>query len=325
MSRLLLTGSKGLCGSAIVALLADEKNKSYLPSSETSLHCTTSADTDLCNHVSTDALFQRVRPSHVIHCAARVGGLFKNQREPVEMGRLNLQMQDNVFENCKLHNSRLIIFLSTCIFPDKTTYPIDETMLHNGPPHPSNAAYAYSKRMAETMSQAYRSEYCLDSICVIPTNLYGPNDNFELEDAHVIPALIHKAILAKRAGKKLVVAGTGAPLRQFLFSSDLAKVILLLLKHYDSSLGPIIISPSSETEVSIGDVARLIARFTGLGEENIVFDSTKSDGQFRKTADNRKLKTFLDKYAPSFVFTPLEVGIKESCEWMQNNFDSCRK
>ena len=321
-NSILLTGSAGLCGSAIQALFADETNK---PSTDTTLHCSTSSDTDLCSTASTEALFERVQPSHVIHCAARVGGLFKNQREPVEMGRLNMLMQDNIFESCKRHRSRLIIFLSTCIFPDKTSYPINESMLHDGPPHPSNAAYAYSKRFAETMSHAYRSEYGLDSICVIPTNLYGPNDNFELQDAHVIPALIHKAILARRAGEKLIVAGSGKPLRQFLYSKDLAIVVLLLLKHYDSSKGPIIISPSPDTEVSIGDVARLIATFTGLGEENIVFDTSKSDGQHKKTADNLKLKSFLAEHAPSFTFTPLEEGIKASCEWMESHFDTCRK
>lgn len=320
---LLVTGSRGLCGSALVSLLA--KDKSYLPTETTILQCTTSLETDLTKKVETDTLFARISPKFVIHTAAIVGGLFRNQREPVEMGRLNLLMQDNIFEACKANHSKLVLFLSTCIFPDVTTYPINETMLHLGPPHDSNAAYAYAKRMAETMSRAYRIEYGLDSLCVVPTNLYGPNDNFELNDAHVIPALIHKAWLAKLKGEKLIVAGTGKPLRQFLFNDDVAKLVLLLTKHYDSSNGSIILSPSPESEVSISEIAHLIAIHTGLGEHNIEFDETKSDGQYRKTADNQKLVKFLDEHAPDFVFTPLEIGIKATCEWFISHFDTCRK
>jgi GDP-L-fucose synthase len=123
--------------------------------------------------------------------------------------------------------------LSTCIFPDKTTYPIDETMLHTGPPHSSNAGYAYAKRMIDVLNRCYNEEYGCQFTSVIPTNIYGPHDNFNLEDSHVIPGLIHKACIAKDAGTDFVVWGSGTPLRQFIYSNDLAKLMIWTLRSYD--------------------------------------------------------------------------------------------
>ena len=129
--------------------------------------------------------------------------------------------------------AKLVSCLSTCIFPDKTTYPIDETMLHTGPPHSSNAGYAYAKRMIDVLNRCYNEEYGCQFTSVIPTNIYGPHDNFNLEDSHVIPGLIHKACIAKDAGADFVVWGSGTPLRQFIYSNDLAKLMIWTLRSYD--------------------------------------------------------------------------------------------
>lgn len=155
---------------------------------------------------------------------------------------------------------KVISCLSTCIFPDKTTYPIDETMVHNGPPHFSNEGYAYAKRMLEVMSRLYTKEYEGETLftTVIPTNIFGPYDNFHVHDGHVLPAIIHRAYLAKRAGDpQFAVWGTGAPLRQFIYSKDLGKLFLWVLRSYNDP-SPITLSVDEADEVTIGDVARTV-------------------------------------------------------------------
>ena len=158
-----------------------------------------------------------------------------------------------------------------------------------------------------------------DFVCVIPTNIYGPHDNFNLEDAHVIPALIHKCHLAKEAGEDFVVRGSGTPLRQFIYSEDLAVLIMKVLEDYQEN-GSIILSVSEEDEVSIKDIALEIAKAFEY-EERIVFDTSYSDGQYKKTADNRKLKNLIGDYK----FIEINEGIKKSVEWFLENYDSCRK
>lgn len=170
--------------------------------------------------------------------------------------------------------------LSTCIFPDKTTYPIDETMIHNGPPHSSNEGYAYAKRMIDVMNHCYAEEYDCKFTSVIPTNIYGPHDNFNVEEGHVIPGLIHKCYLAKQRGEPFMIWGSGSPLRQFIFSEDLAELMIWAVRDYDvrnrrptapppranaaplprQSIEPLILSVDEAAEVSIKDVALEVAK-----------------------------------------------------------------
>lgn len=148
--------------------------------------------------------------------------------------RENMLINDNVMEACRVHGvQKLVSCLSTCIFPDKTTYPIDETMIHDGPPHPSNEGYAYAKRMVDVMNRCYREQYGCRFTSVIPTNVFGPHDNFSIEDGHVIPGLIHKCFLAKRDGHPFVIWGSGSPLRQFIHSMDLGALLVWTLRHYE--------------------------------------------------------------------------------------------
>jgi GDP-L-fucose synthase len=192
-------------------------------------------------------------------------------------------------------------------------------MLHNGPPHTSNDAYAYAKRMLEVQSKAYQEQYGENFICIIPTNIYGDYDNYSIESGHVIPALIHKCYIAKQQGKPFVVCGSGKPLRQFIYSLDLAKLIMWSLLEYNEKES-IILSNSEEDEVSIEDIARLIAREFDY-EQHMIFDTSFSDGQFKKTADNSKLM----KLYPEMKFTDIHIGIKNSVQWFQDNYDVCRK
>jgi len=279
-----------------------------------------SRDGDLRDPDQTRALFQKYRPTHVIHLAAYVGGLYRNMAQPVEFMKYNLAINQNVMQMCFEHKvEKLVSCLSTCIFPDKTPFPIDETMVHNGAPHPSNFAYAYAKRLIDTANRAYNQEYGCKFTSVIPTNVYGPHDNYNLEDSHVVPGLIHKFYLAKRDGTDVTCFGTGCPLRQFIFARDLAKLFVWTLRHYEDP-EPLILSVDESDEITIRDVVETIRDAIGF-EGAIHWDTSKSDGQHKKTACNKKLRSL----CPGFEFTPFKQGIKESVDWLVKNYNHARK
>ena len=279
-----------------------------------------SKDCDLTNLESTKTFFDLHQPDYVIHLAAYVGGLFKNMNFKVDMYEKNMLMNYNVLKCCHdLKVKKVVSCLSTCIFPDKTSYPINEEMLHNGAPHNSNDAYAYAKRMLEVHSKAYQEQYGDNFVCVIPTNIYGENDNYDLEGGHVIPALMHKCYLAKQDNKPFVVRGTGTPLRQFIYATDLAKLMMWTLEIYDEN-DSVILSVGEKDEMSIKDVATLIAKEFKY-EHMMEFDTGYSDGQFKKTADNSKLM----RLNPRFQFTSMNEGMSKSVKWFVENFDTCRK
>uniref|UniRef100_UPI00358F457E GDP-L-fucose synthase isoform X2 n=1 Tax=Myxine glutinosa TaxID=7769 RepID=UPI00358F457E len=268
----------------------------------------------------TRLLFEKHKPTHVVHLAAMVGGLFRNLQYNLDFLRNNVCMNDNVL-HCAFEAGvkRVVSCLSTCIFPAKTTYPIDETMIHNGPPHESNFGYSYAKRLLDVQNRAYFKQHGCRFTSIIPTNVFGPDDNFNIEDGHVLPGLVHKAYIAKRDGSPLVVWGTGKPRRQFIYSMDLARLIVWVLLKYEE-IEPIILSVGEEDEVSIKEVAEAVAAGMDF-QGQIAFDVTKSDGQFKKTASNAKLR----KYLPDFSFTPFDQAVKETCEWFVKNYSSARK
>jgi len=303
MKKILVTGGSGLVGNGI-------KSVQYFFSNEYEFIYVSSKDYNLCNLKDTQQMFETHKPNYVIHLAANVGGLYKNMNQKVDMFEINLMINFNVIKCAHdFKVEKLIACLSTCIFPDKVEYPIDESVLHNGPPHFSNDAYAYAKRMLEVHCRAYRENYGDKFFCIIPTNIYGPHDNFDLENGHVLPALIHKCYLAKQQNISFVVRGSGTPLRQFIYSEDLAILIIFILKKFEDD--NIILSVSEKEEVSIGDVARLIAKAFDY-EHRIVFDKSFADGQFKKTVSNAKLLDFLRE---DFEFTPIEQGIKQTVDW----------
>jgi GDP-L-fucose synthase len=243
-----------------------------------------------------------------------------NTHTQVEFYRENTLINDNIMENCRLHNvTKLVSMLSTCIFPDKTTYPINETMLHDGPPHPSNEGYAYAKRLIDTMNRAYAEEYGCNFTSIIPTNIYGPHDNFSIQNGHVIPGLIHKCYIAKKEGTPFTIWGSGTPLRQFIYSLDLAELTVWVMREYHSP-DPITLSVDESAEVSIKDVALAVAKAMKF-EGEVVFDTTKADGQFKKTACNKKLRS----YRPDYNFTSMEEGIQKSVDWFLENYETARK
>ena len=324
--RVLVTGGSGLVGSALHSVSGPELKYKFVFMS--------SSDCDLTEYDATLRYFRRIAPHAVIHLAAAVGGLFKNMRCKVDMFETNMIINLNVLRACHESGvSKVVSCLSTCIFPDEKTKSgaISESMLHAGPPHASNDAYAYAKRMLEVQSRCYREQHGRNYVCVIPTNIYGPHDNFNLDNAHVIPALVHKCYLAKRDGVPLVVAGSGAPLRQFIYSRDLALLLIWTLEHYDATSdgdagagsGTLILSVDPADEISIAEVVRHIADAIGL-DNDIVYDTAQPDGQFKKTADNAKFKRLYGDDAP-FAFTPIRRGIMETVQWFVQNHHSARK
>lgn len=311
----LVTGGTGLVGYGIQKVVSEDP----LAQDERWVFLS-SKDANLIDRTETEAIFQEYKPTHVIHLAARVGGLFHNMAKKVEFYRENVIMNDNVMECSRIHGvEKLVSCLSTCIFPDKTSYPIDETMLHAGPPHNSNMGYSIAKRMVDSMNHCYNEQYGCNFTSIIPTNIYGPHDNFNIEDGHVIPGLIHKSYLAKQSGDDFTIWGTGKPMRQFIFSEDLARLAIWVMRSY-TEIEPIILSGDEDGEVPIADVAKMVANAIGYDRE-VKFDSAKADGQFKKTASNKKLRSYL----PDYKFKPIEDGIKESVDWFVANYDKARK
>jgi len=310
----MITGGSGLVGQAI----KEFTDANCLPNEKWIF--LSSKDGDLRDRKATDAIFEKFKPTHVIHLAAKVGGLFANMAHKVEFYRENVLINDNVMENCRINKvKKLVSFLSTCIFPDKTSYPIDETMLHDGPPHSSNEGYALAKRLIDTMNRAYAEEYGCNFTSIIPTNIFGPSDNFSIQNGHVIPGLIHKCYIAKKNNTPFTIWGSGTPLRQFIFSLDLAELTVWVMRDYHSP-EPITLSVGEEEEVSIRDVALSVAKAMKF-EGEVIFDKEKADGQFKKTACNKKLRGL----RPDYKFTSIDDGIQKSVDWFNKNYETCRK
>ena len=309
--KILITGGTGLVGSAIKKISNRYPKYSFIFIS--------SKDCDLTDFQETTQIFLKLNPDYVIHLAANVGGLFKNMNQKVKMFEDNLMINYNVVKCCHAFNiKKLVAVLSTCIFPDEVSYPITEEMLHHGPPHVSNEGYAYAKRMLEIHIKKYREQYNKDFVCVSPCNVYGPNDNFNLEESHVIPAIIHKCYLAKKNNTEFILKGTGKALRQFIYSEDLGELILKILEKNNISYPNIILSPKKE--YSIKEVAENIKEAFNYRKE-ITLETQYSNGQYRKNVSNQKLLSLF----PEFKFTSLEYGIRETISWFINNYNTCRR
>ena len=300
MKKILTTGGKGMVGSA------------------TNSDIKLGREYNLINPEETLKAFTDHKPTHVIHCAGKVGGVGGNMNYKGEYFYDNLMINTNVIESArKTGVQHLVAFLSTCVFPDDVKYPLTSNQIHLGEPHLSNYPYAYAKRMADVQIRAYREQYGLNYTSIIPSNIYGPNDNFSLEHGHVMPMLIHKLYLAKQNNTDFTVWGSGKPLREFIYSKDIAKISKWVVENYAGE-EPLIIS--GDEEVSIKDlVGILVDEFNFKGK--VIFDSSKPDGQYQKPSDNSKIKELL----PDFKYTSFEQGIKETVNWFKENYENARK
>lgn len=310
MGRLLITGQSGLVGSQFKGDLIS------LNSRVCDLRDSKAVDS-LFSFYTNKEIQKEYAVDKVIHTAAKVGGVGANMNFKGEFFYDNIMMNTNVIEACRKYGvEKLVVFLSTCVFPDNVEYPLTEKKIHLGPPHFSNDAYAYSKRMADIQIRAYREQYGLNYTSVIPTNIYGHNDNFNIENGHVIPSLIHKCFLARENKTDLTIWGSGKPLREFIYAKDVAELTKWVLDNYDEP-EPIILSTSDE--ISIRDVVDIIVKYMNF-KGKVIFDSSKPDGQFRKPSDNSKIK----KYLPNYEFIPFHIGMKETIEWFENNYPNIK-
>lgn len=311
---LIITGGSGLLGNAFKKLLPNAK---FPTRKELDL----SDKQKTFNYFNNFNSFSTSSINTVIHLAGMVGGVKANTEKVSDFYQINSLINNNVISSCILNDvPKLVCCLSTCIYPDEkfATYPLTEEQLHNGPPHNSNFGYAYAKRMVDVQLRAAKQQYGCDYISVIPNNMYGEHDNFDLENGHVIPALIRKIWEAKLNNKPTFeVWGDGEIYREFTYAEDIASAIIFCLEQGYSG-DPINIG--STKEYKLKDVITLICKELEYSGE-IVFDLSKPKGQIRKPTCNKK---FIELGWREEMYTPLEVGLKKTCKWFKENYPNVR-
>jgi GDP-L-fucose synthase len=302
--KIFVAGHRGLVGSALVRKFEQDGFVELITRDRSQL--------DLRNEADVGRFFAQEKPALVVFAAAKVGGIKANNDLPVEFLLENLQMQNNVIRAAHETGVRKLLFLgSSCIYPKHAPQPIPENALLTGPLEPTNEAYAIAKIAGIKLCQAYAREYGANFISAMPTNLYGPNDNFDLLSSHVLPALLRKARTAKTEGKReLVVWGSGQPRREFLHVDDLAAACLFLLEKYDS---PEIINIGCGEDISIRELAELICDVVGFKGE-LAWDTTKPDGTPRKLLDVSKVHALGWRHS-----IPLREGVARTYEWFLQN------
>ena len=310
----LITGGSGMVGSAFKQIVPNAKYPSR-------------AELDLTNSKSTENFLDNGNYDNgpkfdaIIHLAAKVGGVNANLSHMADFYSQNMEINNNLLKSACFNDiPKVVSLLSTCVYPDSpyVTYPLTEDQLHMGPPHQSNFGYAYAKRMVDVMSRAYRQQYGCNFITAIPNNLYGENDNFDLENSHFIPALMRKIWEAKINKQSSIEAwGDGSPLREFTYSVDVAKILMFLLENYEQA-EPINIGNTEE--YSIKEVVEMLCEILEY-DGKINWNTNKPNGQHRKPSSNKKL---LDLGWKESDYTSLKEGLKKTCEWFKINYPNIR-
>jgi GDP-L-fucose synthase len=303
-SGIFVAGGRGLVGSALCRALAARGFTRVLAPSRSAL--------DLRDRDAVTRFFTAERPDYVFMAAAKVGGIVANDTYPADFIRDNLEIQTNVIDAAYRAGARKLCFLgSSCIYPRLAPQPLNESALLTGPLEPTNQWYAIAKIAGIKMCQAYALQHGFNAISVMPTNLYGPGDNFDLETSHVLPALLRKFHAAKTTGApEVTVWGSGTPRREFLYVDDLADALCFLMERYDS---PEIINVGWGEDVTIAELARTIADIVGF-RGGIVFDRSKPDGTPRKLLDVGKLGALGWR-----ARTSLQDGIRATYDWYLAN------
>ena len=307
--KIFVAGHRGMVGSAVVRALEKKAGRTVLTQTRQQL--------DLTDPVAVDRWFAQEKPEQVVDAAARVGGILENSRKPVEFLLDNLRIQNNVMESAFRHGCKKFLFLgSSCIYPKHAPQPIPEDSLLTGPLEPTNDAYALAKITGLRLAQAYRDEYGKSAISAMPTNLYGPGDNFDPETSHALPGMITKFHRAKQRGEKEVVLwGTGSPRREWLHVDDLAAGLLVLLEKYD---GREIVNVGVGEDLTIRDLAEKVRQAVGFAG-TIRWDSSKPDGTPRKLLDVARIRKLGWQ-----ATIPVEQGIASTYAWFLQNAPEAR-
>ena len=275
-----------------------------------------SADYNLMLGSEADRMLAENNPDAIIHLAAKVGGVKANMDYLGDFFYENVLINTHVLESAHQHGiSKVVSLLSTCVYPNQVNYPLTPDQVHNGPPHNSNYAYAHAKRMLDVQSRAYRDQYGCNFITAIPNNLFGENDNFDLDNSHVLPAMIRKMYEATLYNRDVVLWGDGTPLREFTYSADLAQALLLLVEGYND---PKPINVGNTVEISIKEVASRIAKEVGFKGE-IVWRSEMPSGQYRKPSDNSQFREMFN-----MEYTDFNEALTKTCEWFIMNYPKVR-
>ncbi len=305
-SKIYIAGHRGLVGSSILRRLQSEGYNNLV--------YRTHKELDLCNQPEVESFFKSERPEYVFLAAAKVGGIWANSTYPAEFIYSNLAVQINVIHNSYTYSVKKLLFLgSSCIYPRDCPQPMKEEYLLTWPLEPTNEAYSIAKIAGIKMCQAYNRQHGTNFISVMPTNLYGPGDNFDLKTSHVLPAIIRKFHEAKLCDHSVTIWGTGTPLREFLHVDDLAHACVFLMNNYNDSE---IINIGVGKDISIRELAELISEVVGF-EGKIVFDSSKPDGPPRKLLNVSRLQTLGWK-----ARIGLREGIEETYRWYLKTISS---
>lgn len=304
-SRIFVAGHQGLVGSAIVRAL---RRRGY-----SNLILRSRSEVDLRDATAVDRFFEEGEFDYVFVAAAIVGGVMANATRPVDFLHDNLAIEMNVIQACHRHSVKKVQMLgSSCIYPKLAPQPLKEEYLLSGPLEPTNEWYAIAKIAGIKLAQAYRKQYGLSAISLMPTNVYGPGDNFDLFSSHVLPALVRKFHEAKASGhSEVVIWGTGTPRREFLHVDDLAEACLLLMEVYDDSE---IINVGTGEDLTIAELAEMVSAVVGF-QGALRYDTSKPDGTPRKLLDTSKIRAL--GWAPTIT---LQDGIEQSYRWYLDNF-----
>ncbi len=308
-SRILVAGHRGLVGSAIVRAL---RKCGY-----GNLILRTRSEVDLRDSLAVDRFFAEGKFDYVFLAAATVGGVLANDTYPVDFLQDNLSIEINVIRACHRHGVKKLQMLgSSCIYPRAAPQPLKEEYLLSGPLEPTNEWYAIAKIAGIKLAQAYRKQYGLSAISLMPTNIYGPGDNFDLFSSHVLPALLRKFHQAKNVGdSEVVIWGTGTPRREFLYVDDLARACILLMQVYDN---PEIINVGTGEDLTIAELAETVSNVVGF-EGTLRYDASKPDGTPRKLLDTSKIRAL--GWAPAVA---LRDGIEETYRWYLDNREKAK-
>ena len=326
MIKILVTGSNGLVGKSLQKIVQLKNNDKSVQ-----FYFLTKKDCDLLDINEVYLKFCEITPDIVIHLASMVGGVYENINNNYTLFLNNIRINTNIIDACNRYRvKKLINILSTCIFPDQNiNYPLTPDQIHNGPPHDSNMGYAYSKRVLHigaSLLPGVKNGH-MKVINIIPTNLYGENDNYNIAKAHVIPALIHKTYLASKNNTPLVINGSGNALRQFLYVDDLSNIIYVLSLNNSEkipnsnseriqNIQDFVICPPKSHEISIKQIINKIVNIFNFKGE-IIYDTTVTDGQLKKTSQSSK--EYID-----YPFTNINVGLIDTVGYFIKNYDNLR-